>query len=201
MVITFTPNPYIVRIPLVQKIALFEDPVYSNTFIYNMRWLTRLRGCTVLHNGTIQYLQCKFYIHTIKVNRALSIGLQDLLNTRALVLRETILKPCTFFQFGKVPCNLFVTPSYVSTWTNFSSKKHTNLSTMSLRFFVLLFCTFKSIEALVKCNGIVKKLQICSLDDTYDHGRFMQGLLEFILTEGYSDRSSNPGLALDILVL
>ena len=91
---------------------------------------------------------------------------------------KTILKPCTFFQFGKVPCNLFVTPSYVSTWTNFSSKKHTNLSTMSLRFFVLLFCTFKSIEALVKCNGIVKKLQICSLDDTYDHGRFIQGLLK-----------------------
>ena len=108
--------------------------------------------------------------------------------------RETILKPCTFFQFGKVPCNLFVTPSYVSTWTNFSSKKYTNLSTMSLRFFVLLFCTFKSIEALVKCNGIVNKLQICSLDDTYDHGRFMQGLLEFILTEGYSGGSSNPGL-------
>ena len=48
------------RIPLVPKIALCEDPVYRHTFINNMRRLTRLRlNC--------EYLNARFECNDIVI--------------------------------------------------------------------------------------------------------------------------------------
>ena len=91
-----------------------------------------------------------------KVNRVLSKGLKDLVLC-LLHTWETILKPCTFFQFVKVPCNLCYAQLRKYLDKLQFEKIHQPFNNV-FTFFVLLFCTFKSIEALVKCNGIVRYL-------------------------------------------